>query len=331
MQATKRSAAQSDVWAASGVTAFIAPPGTPMSDSAAWTQIGGPPGASFVNGRIQYDEATRDWLASNYCIPQTFVTGITSDQAKVAAEQKKVADLKAYNDVLSEAIGVMARECSLPWRYMTGLGSDGKFEVTLPTSNASTPNERSKPVGLTKEYRYDDPHNSRRLEIERSIDDNQGVYINVSNKAIGSSAGIWLRHEDTVPLALNVLGRNRPELGEWALASTVVVRGDGHRDEVLAQAAANLRAIDLYDQHLVKKKADEEAAAKAAEIAAAKARVEVANREIAERHLRKAKAAYLNAVDEAFYEGDSVDAAAKLQAALSSYETARRKFEGLPS
>jgi hypothetical protein len=264
-----------------------------MSDSAAWKQIAGVKGASFVNGRIEYDKVTRDWMTANHIFPQMWVTG---------------------------------------------RGSDGSFEVTMPQSNASTINERSKPVGLTKEYRYEDRHNNRRLEIERSIDDSQSVYINVSNRVNSSSAGLWLDYADAVPLALNVLGYDRPTLGErqGALAggwydAGMVVTSDSHRDKQLAQAAASLRAIDLYDQHLVKKRADEAAAAKAAEIAAAKARVEVANREIAERHFRKAKAAYQDALIDAYRGETTPELAAKLQVALSAYEAARRKVEGLPS
>jgi len=263
-----------------------------MSDSAAWQQIAGPPGASFVDGRIHYDKATRDHLVANFCIPQTFVTGI--DPAKWDA-----------------AVGPH-------WWPQS---------VELP-SNTSTSNERSKPVGLTRDHKYTDNDGDTLLIAE--ADEDEPLAIAWIDK-LSNPCGFNVTVENTVPLALNVLGHDRPTLGDWALSSTVVVRGDGHREELLAQAAANLRAIDLYDQHVVKKKADDEAAAKAAEIAAAKARVEVANREIAERHLRKAKDAYNNAIIDAYRWGVSPASTATLQSALSAYETARRKVEGLPN
>lgn len=133
-------------------------------------------------------------------------------------------------------------------------------------------------MGLTEEHRY--TNDGRKLTVERSIDDDRSVYINVGEGSYG--AGIWLDFADTVPLALNVLGYDRPELGDeaasWSGATfcySVVASSSDHRDELPAQAAANLKAVDLYDQSLAKKQADEEAAAKAAEALKAKAYAEI--------------------------------------------------------
>lgn len=203
-------------------------------------------------------------------------------------------DMLAIQDRINRA----ARDYSIPWRYTTGLGSDGSFEVTLPrlnvsdaarnlylggnalqrswllgidpASNISSPNERSKPVGLTREYRYTD-NDGDFVEIDPAnrIADPHDVVAVIETGSKGTAA--YIKNADSVPLALNVLGHDRPELArDTARTATAVVRGDGHRDELLAQAAANLRAIDLYDQHVAKKRADEEAAA---EVAKAEAEV----------------------------------------------------------
>ena len=236
-----------------------------------------------------------------------------------------------------------AHSYSWPTRHLVGT-QPGTYEVQFSTMNlsqelldlyygkTSTSNERSKPMGLKETVHHEDA-NGRIITIGYQEDRDSGKgWIRTS------SSGAYIEDAHIIPFALNALGHDRPELGQRQpfLSSDVqsyspVVRSDEHRQELLTDAVLNLRAIDLYDQHVVKKKADEEAAAKAAELAAAKARVEVANREIAERHLRKAKVAYDDAVSGAFWADVTPEVTARLQSALSAYETARRKVEGLPN
>jgi hypothetical protein len=171
----------------------------------------------------------------------------------------RAADLTALQDRINKA----ATECSWPsQRWMTGVGPHWwPQSVELPGNTSSagiTINERSKPMGLTKEHAYKDNFGDA-VKVSHEVGDNFPLI-----ETDDGAGGVYIDAETAVPLALNVLGHDRPSLGDLALTSTVVVRGDGHRDELLAQAAANLRAIDLYDQHVAKKKADEVAAAEAA-------------------------------------------------------------------
>lgn len=201
-----------DYWVAQGVTAFIAPVGTPMSDSAAWQQIGGPSGASFVDGRIVYDEATRDHLASNFCIPQTFMVGI----------------------------------------------------------DPAASNERSKPMGLNKEHVYKDQDGDK-VTASFAVPDYATATLTVDD---GDTACAYVSKADSVPLALNVLGYNRPQhSGVGSVRASVNgITTTGYlpasqtlRDQRFAEAIAGLLAVDVYDQREASRKADEERARKLTE------------------------------------------------------------------
>jgi len=181
-----------------------------MSDSAAWQQIGGPSGASFIDGRIVYDKATRDYLASNFCIPQTFMVGI---------------DEAAYN-------------------------------------------ERSKPMGLTKDHKYTD-NDGDYIEVRKPHDwEDGGVVAVLEANDVDSdeSATAYVNAVDSIPLALNVLGYDRPSAELNAAGPTAYNNHTAHtpiplskewRDANVATAIDYLRGADIYDQRAAERKAAE--------------------------------------------------------------------------
>lgn len=156
---------------------------------------------------------------------------------------------------------------SIPQRVMAGTGPNAVNQALQFINNHSDKlrdNERSKPMGLTKEHVYKDTENDRTLRIEDSVSDPQAPYINVAGK--GSGAGIWLDRADTIPLALNVLGFDRMgKLGGFEttvggyVSHGVLVNSQEKRDQALAIAIANLKSIDRYDQRADERKAAEEA------------------------------------------------------------------------
>lgn len=193
-------------------------------------------------------------------------------------------------------------------------------------------------MGLTKEHHYEDADGDTILVQDISASSAKRRGATALLQAAGG--GTFVEPGNSVPLALNVLGYDRPGAGDGSSVSAdgffvpgIRIQGDAQRAELAAKAISYLKSVDIYDQQAAERKAKEaeEAAAKAAELAAAKAWVEVANREIAERLLRKAKAAYQGAIIDAYKLETTPEVTAKLQAALSAYETARRKFEGLPN
>ena len=188
-------------------------------------------------------------------------------------------------------------------------------------------------MGLTKKHEYTDGDGDA-IRIQKWTAGGHVAHIEAAKY------GSFVNAADSIPLALNVLGHDRPQLGEPAAVRSagdayyvVVIGSDAHRDELLARAAANLRAIDLYDQHVVKKKADEEAAAKAAEAeealkAKAYAEIKVAQaKRDAERDKRIAarEAARMELHDltrDAFAFGVTVSRADTLAEAVTKYKAA---------
>ncbi len=227
-----------------------------------------------------------------------------------------------------------------PVRFVTG--------IDPAAWDASIINERSKPMGLTNRHEYESPRKSgRKLSITKSHFE-EGVYITATR--YDECESTWVAKSDTVPLALNVLGYDRPDAKPYAAGPTTyngkvanrdIPSTESVRDAHVAEAVDLLRGASIFDQRAAARSASAEAAAKrdaehakrkAIEEAAAKAaRAAVAEREIAERFFRKAKDAYSEAVAEQFWRGIDAESAAKVQSALSSYETARRKVEGLPN
>ena len=234
-----------------------------------------------------------------------------------------------------------------PQRWVAGMPP----VITTPLKNLSqemldlyfgktTRNERSKPVGLTKEHVYKVDADGRELSIEGSVRDPRSAYISVLNRKTSRGAAIWLDHADTIPLAINVLGYDRPSAERNAAGPTTYNGHTAHatipssqerRDANVALAIDYLRGADIYDQRQAELEAEEKA--KAAREWEEKVASERNAREAAarERAAERAKEAYVSAIIEQHQTGVTAESVAKVQAALSAYETARRKAEGLPN
>lgn len=199
-------------------------------------------------------------------------------------------------------------------------------------------------MGLTKTHDYKSQGNEGRVLIAEAVIGRDPSISTVflapeSNRA----DGVFIKNADSIPLALNVLGYDRDDIASGYINEPTVVGGQqaneptprttAERNKRVATAIDYLRGADIFDRRQAEHVAAEEAAAverKAKEEAEA-ARRKVAEREIAERHFRKARWAYQDAIIEAYESDTTPESTAKLQSALSSYETARRKFEGLPN
>ena len=223
-------------------------------------------------------------------------------------------DLRPYLNVIDEAVASMASAQlgGFRQRFMAGA-----IPVTL--------NERSKPVSLTKYHTYTDNEGDS-IRVEH--DGPEGVVAYLDIDQVDGNDGVYVTPEFSIPLALNVLGYDRMEalggftttIGE-ATSHGVLVSSPQHRDRVLSIAVAYLKSVDRYDQREAAKAFEAKVAAKrAAEYAKYK-----------QESFDKAKSAYAAAVADQFWRGIDAESTAKVQAALSAYETARRKLEGLPN
>jgi hypothetical protein len=229
-------------------------------------------------------------------------------------------------DELSVTLEQARHSYSWPKRYLMGV-PPGTYELQLSAMNLSqelldlyygkteTSNERSKPVGLKEAHNYTD-NDGDKLTIEENPDDDLAIAW-VSDL---SEDGFNVTVENSIPLALNVLGYDRPDAG--AAVEAIVGRygfgrnpnhisGKDSRDELLAQSIANLLAIDAYDQRAAERKAEEEA--KAARVAEQMARARA--KELARQKLTEV-------VDYVAMHGVNRLHADSLQIAVSDYKKA---------
>ncbi|MDR6794334.1 hypothetical protein J2X12_002929 [Pseudarthrobacter oxydans] len=206
-------------------------------------------------------------------------------------------------------------------RWMTGIDPQ-----TFPI------NERSKPMGLTTSHKYTDNDGDtiKVSEADSWAKSDVVALLEATDSDSGESASVYVTPEYSVPLALNVLGYDRPHIlsnFETVVGNStslgVVINSSEMRDKTLANAIAYLKSVDRYDQRTAERKAEEEAAAQA------KRDAEYAKQK--QESYDRAKRSYADAIRDQFATGINAESTAKVQAALSAYETARRKLEGLPS
>jgi hypothetical protein len=200
-------------------------------------------------------------------------------------------------------------------------------------------NERSKPMGLTKDHEYtDNEGDAIRVEAADPLDARDAVaFLNI--KQVDDDEGFYVLPAFSIPLALNVLGYDRPSAAQFSFVAEVgnytagktAPTGQYSRDALLAEAIASLRAVDAYDQRQVERKAKEDAKAKAEAEAAAKAKRDAEYARHKQESYERAKVTYADAIRDQIASGITPESVAKVQSALSAYETARRKLEGLPS
>jgi hypothetical protein len=223
--------------------------------------------------------------------------------------------LKPYVSAIDQIVDRLAREEYSNFRQRIVLGFD-----------PANINERSKPVGLTKEHSYTD-NDGDKLTVEENPDDDLAIAW-VSHL---SENGFNVTAENSVPLALNILGYDRPSSAPYVAGPTTyngrtanrsIPTSKSTRDAHVAEAIDLLIGADIFDQREVERKEFEAKAAAKRDAEYAKHKQE---------SFDHAKQSYADAIRDQIASGIDAESAAKVQAALSAYETARRKLEGLPS
>jgi hypothetical protein len=119
-------------------------------------------------------------------------------------------------------------------------------------------------MALTKSYSYRDI-NYDELSISKSSSDEQSAFVHTDED------GVYLKREDSVPAALNILGHDRPVDDPipadefWVGDSNAgFARTKAIRDRQADLAAALLTAVDAYDQRVKRLATAEERRQKAA-------------------------------------------------------------------
>lgn len=244
-----------------------------------------PLGWASLDG-FETPEQAAAYATENYCIPQRLLVG-----AEPGSREIKLSQLELSQELI-----------------------DLYFGKTT---------ERSKPLGITRDYVYDDE---------------DGAYIATHPKEGGKPEDVvalievpdgvmpYVRASNSVPLALNILGYDRPSAELFAAGPTtynghtanrVIPSSQGDRDAAVAEAIDLLIGADIFDQRQAGKAATE-----------AKRKAEYEASKLAS--LNRTKAIFEQTLAAAALDGASAESAAEVQAALSAYETARRKYEGLP-
>lgn len=190
------------------------------------------------------------------------------------------SDLQPHQDAINQMIANMKRASD---RY--SIRRPVKWSTTIDAMPSYTReqlklyygidpviiNERSKPVGLTKEHVYKDKDGDI-IEIHKNDEEPHAV--------IGVKEGYYayIQPEYSLPLAINVLGYDRPSAEPYAstateyngqFANTPIPTSKEARDANIAKAVDLLIGADIADQRIAANKAaDEVKAAKAAKLEA---------------------------------------------------------------
>jgi hypothetical protein len=250
---------------------------------------------------------------------------------RIAADVKRAADRYSIKQPAKVVTGISEQQWldaienyAMPSRHFIGL-------------DPANINERSKPVGLTTSHKYTD-NDGDTIEVNAAHHGGDGVtaVLKATDSDSGEYASVYVNAVDGIPLALNMLGHDRPHIlsnfettvGEATHHGVVIVSTE-HRDRTAAAAIAYLKSVDRYDQRQAERKAKEDAKAKAEAAAKAKRDAEYAHHK--RESYERAKVTYADAIRDQIASGITPESVAKVQSALSAYETARRKLEGLPS
>jgi hypothetical protein len=268
------------------------------------------------------DLAAKGWfpLGATNPTPGWLRPTIDLEVDRIAADIKRAADRYSIKQPVKVVTSVNALPLTdeLLELYYGGIGR--RWMTGIDPQTFPKVDERSKPVGLTTSHIYTDQDNDS-IEVTQTSNAVACVTVNGGRAA-------YVKAEHSVPLALNVLGHDRPHsLTDYKAtvggqsAYSVTIESQAQRDRALAGAIASLKSVDRYDQKAAQRKAEAEAQAKRdAEYAKQK-----------QESFDRAKQAYADAIRDQIASGIDAESAAKVQAALSAYETARRKLEGLPS
>lgn len=123
---------------------------------------------------------------------------------------------------------------------------------------------------LTKDHRYAD-HENDSIEVQTADDGAIEEAGSLGLLYLGSSGGAYVEPKFAAPLALNILGHDRPDDDPLAAKFSVedstahIASSQFFRDEQLNLAAALLMAVDAYDRREKRRATAEERRERAAE------------------------------------------------------------------
>lgn len=153
---------------------------------------------------------------------------------------------------------------SWPRRYVMGIDPATHFTF-----------DERKPMGLTKNHEYTDNDGDSILVREAAwAEGNVVALLEATDSVSNESASAYINAVDSIPLALNVLGYDRPS-AEFAAAGATTYNGQSanrtipsskqQRDRNVVEALDLLIGADIYDQRTAEREARDEARTKLAE------------------------------------------------------------------
>lgn len=172
--------------------------------------------------------------ADRYSIRQPIAWSITMDAAPTYSQE--MLDLYYGN---------------FQQRYVTG--------IDPAAWDAAIINERSKPMGLSKKHVYTDKDGDT-IAIKAPVEaDGEEAVAYVKVVQYGEYAGVFVDAKSSIPLALNVLGYDRPSAKPYAAGPTkyrdataneAIPGSQIARDTNIAKAIDLLIGADIYDQRV---------------------------------------------------------------------------------
>ena len=301
---------------ATGGRVSFAPAGTPLGDKSAWTDLPVSGCGYWLGGSGKYqadnvlslqDRVNRALVGNEWAANGWKPAGFTNETPAWLR-----SDLRPHCSAIDEMAISMANAQlgSFRQRFMTG-----SLPVTL--------NERSKPMGLTKYHTYTDNEGDS-IRVEH--DGPEGVVAYLDIEQVDGNDGVYVTPEFSIPLALNVLGYDRPSAKPYAAGPTkyrdataneAIPGSQVARDTNIAKAIDLLIGADIYDQRVAANKAAGEV--KAAKEAKAKRDAEL-NAELAAttRKLRNLSETVADFGVTAIRAEEIAEAAAKYKAAFEA-------------
>lgn len=229
------------------------PAGVWFDESSEWS-------AAVDNSLLKYQHAAnlaaRGWVPLGHTdtTPGWLRPTIDLEVDRIVADIKRASDRYSIKQPAKVVTGISTQQWldavenyAMPSRHFIGI-DQADF------------NERSKPMGLSKDHEYTDKDGDI-IRAEQDVASGEGTIA-----YLYADEGFYVDSKSSVPLALNVLGHDRPGiLGGFEtvvggqVSSGVVINGQGLRDKTLAIAIANLKSVDRYDQRQAEREAAEDA------------------------------------------------------------------------
>lgn len=250
---------------------------TSLDGGATWFDESGewrPSDLLSLQDRVNRSLIGSDWAANGWK-PAGFASEtpawLRSDlRPHLDAVDKAVADMKRASEGCStRQRGAIATGIS-PQRWMDAVENYAMPSRHIVGIDEPTFNERSKPMGLTKDHNYTDSDGD--TITAQTVDSDSATERGATTLLCAGGGGTYVEAAAAIPLALNVLGYDRMgKLGGFEttvgvyVSHGVLVNSQEKRDRALAIAVANLKSIDRYDQRADERRAAEEANAAALE------------------------------------------------------------------